>query len=411
MALPKSIQTARLYLATEHPYVAGVLWNLRPVEKLGMGTMGVDEHWRLYYDPAVDQKWNEEEVCAVLFHEVNHILRNHQIDCRAKPFMHCTPPNPTCELCHEHATRWNWAGDAEINPGLRKLGFKLPQEGIFPDKFGLPDGLLAEDYYDKFDKQNQPPNGKGKGKGQGKPGGHVCGSIAGNKGEWEDQAPPSEADKLSDTEKGLIIRDVAKKIEEHVRQHGNVPAGLELWAHDILHPKVPWQKELRVSSLRNIAECAGKREYSFKRPHRRQAMNPTIMPTLRDFKPRVGIIRDTSGSMGNSDHARTLGETKGILEALGGEVVDIEVDCAVHAVKKVKSIREIKLQGGGGTDMGVGIDHAAGLKPKLDLCVVLTDGYTPWPSQPPPFKCIVVLTQAACKDQVPTWAKTIVIEN
>lgn len=419
MALPKSIQTARLFLASEHPYVASVLWNLRPVEKPGMGTMGVDEHWRMYYDPDIDSKWSEEQVCAVLFHEVNHILRNHQIDCRAKPFMHCTPYNPTCVGCHEQSQRWNWAADAEINPGLRQLGFKLPPEGIFPDKFNMPDGKLAEEYYDLFQQQNQPPSptmgpgGKGQaGKGKGQPGqgqGHTCGSIAGNPGPHED-GEPADADKLSDTEKELIIRDVAKKIEDHVKNRGNVPAGLERWADSILHPKVPWQKELRVASLRNVAEVAGRREYSYRRPHRRQALNPTIMPTLRDFKPRVGIIRDTSGSMDNDDLARTLGETKGILDALGGEVIDIEVDCQVHAVKKVKSVREVNMQGGGGTDMGIGIDHAATLRPKLDLCVVLTDGETPWPSQQPPFKCIVVLTRARCKDQVPSWAKAIVIE-
>lgn len=429
MALPKEIQTARLFLASEHPYIASVLWNLRPVEKPGIGTMGVDEHWRLYYDPAISTKWNEEQITAVLFHEVNHILRGHQIDNRARHFMHCTPPSSSCSKCAEQSMRWNWAADAEINPGLVKLGFKLPEDGIFPDKFKMPDGKLAEEYYDMFDKQNQPPppqqcgqcgNGgqskqkqQGQGQQPGQPGhqhGHGCGSVAGNKQPYED-GEPSEADKLSQTEKDLMIRDVAKKIEDHIKNRGNVPGGLEIWAQNILHPKVPWQKELRVSSLRNVAECAGKREYSYKRPHRRQACSQVLMPTLRDFKPRVGIIRDTSGSMGSDDHARTLGETRGILEALGGEVIDIEVDCAVHGVKKVRSVKEVKIQGGGGTDMGVGIDHAATLKPKLDLVVVLTDGYTPWPSNPPPFKCIVVLTQGQAKNQVPGWAKVIVIEN
>jgi hypothetical protein len=95
MALPKAIQTARLFLASEHPYVAGVLWNLRPVEKPGIATLGVDEHWRLYYDPAIESKWTEEEITGVLFHEVNHILRDHVLEHRAKPFMHCFPSMPS----------------------------------------------------------------------------------------------------------------------------------------------------------------------------------------------------------------------------------------------------------------------------------------------------------------------------
>jgi predicted metal-dependent peptidase len=415
MALPKEIQTARLFLASEHPYIASVLWNLRPVEKPGIGTMGVDEHWRLYYDPAIGEKWTEQEITGVLFHEVNHILRGHQIDNRAKPYMHCTPPNQSCAKCHEHSQRWNWAADAEINPGLQKLGFKLPEDGIYPSKFGLPDGLLSEEYYDLFDKQKMPPPcqhgqgqpGNGKGPKHPHPG---CGGVAGNKQTYED-GEPAEADKISDTEKDLMIRDVAKKIEDHVKNRGNVPAGLERWADQLLHPKVNWRKELKASARRQLNEVAGKREYSFKRPHRRQSISKTILPTLRDFNPRIGVIRDTSGSMSDKDLARSISETRGILDSMGGTVVDIEVDCQVHAVKEIKKVREIKLQGGGGTDMGVGIDHAATLKPALDICVVITDGYTPWPSTQPPFKCIVVLTQEGTQKDVPSWAKTIVVND
>jgi predicted metal-dependent peptidase len=412
MALPKEIQTARLYLASEHGYIAGILWNLRPVEKPGIGTMGVDEHWRLYYDPAISAKWSEAEITGVLFHEVNHILRNHGVTQRAAPFMHCTPFNEKCSSCRENAVRSNWAADMEINPGQVKIGFHLPSEGIFPSKFGMPDGKLYEEYYEMLQNQNQPSKDKGKG---GKCTIHIegvegCGSVAGNKQPWED-GEPSEADKISQTEKDLIIRDVAKKIEDHIKNRGSVPGGLERWAHDILHPKVNWRKELRVSARRQLNECAGKREYSYKRPHRRQATSPTLLPTLRDFNPRIGVIRDTSGSMGDSDIARSIAETRGIIETLGASIIDIEVDCAVHATKKVSSVREIKLVGGGGTDMGVGINHAAGLRPKLDLCVVITDGYTPWPSTPPPFKTIVILTQGSAKESVPSWAKVIVIEN
>jgi predicted metal-dependent peptidase len=179
----------------------------------------------------------------------------------------------------------------------------------------------------------------------------------------------------------------------------------------LLHPKVNWRKELKASARRQLNEVAGKREYSFKRPHRRQSISKTILPTLRDFNPRIGVIRDTSGSMSDKDLARSISETRGILDSMGGTVVDIEVDCQVHAVKEIKKVREIKLQGGGGTDMGVGIDHAATLKPALDICVVITDGYTPWPSTQPPFKCIVVLTQEGTQKDVPSWAKTIVVND
>ena len=46
--------------------------------------------------------------------------------------------------------------------------------------------------------------------------------------------------------------------------------------------------------------------------------------------------------------------------------------------------RDVELLGGGGTDMGAGLAKAAELRPRPDLIIVLTDGYTPWPSAPPP---------------------------
>ena len=420
MAIPKSIQTARMFLASEYDYVGSLLWALRPQEVPGMGTMGVDRHWHLLYDPDIDAKWSEPEVLGVLFHEINHILRNHLDNGRAAAFIHCTPFQSTCKECRETATRFNICGDLEINPGLQTLGFKLPANGQFPKNYGLPDSLLAEEYWDKL------PKNVGKEGPSYDVGGGKCGSCAGNPGEHEkgggkgsgegddegdDEGEGSGLEGISAAERELIIRDVAKKIEAAAKTRGNVPAGLDRWANDYLHPKVPWRRELRNATHRNINECAGKREYSFKRPHRRQGLSETIMPTMKDFFPRIGVIRDTSGSMNDKDIAKGIAETRGILKEMGGEVIDIEVDCAVHGVKKIKNVREVMLKGGGGTDMGVGIRHADTLRPKLDVCVVLTDGETPWPASPPSFRVIVVLTRSGSESSVPLWCKTILIND
>ena len=414
MAIPKSLQNARLFLSSEYDYVGALLWALRPKETPGLGTMGVDDDWHLYYDPAIDAKWSEPEVLGVLFHEINHILRNHTNKGRAIPFLHCNPINPKCKDCGYTAKRFNICGDLEINPGLQTLGFKLPENGQFPKNYGLPDGLLAEEYWDKLPKEVGEP-GKSYAVGSGD-----CGSCAGNPGAHEAQGKSEAGDEegegegmkgISAAERELIIRDVAKKIEEAAKSRGNVPAGLDRWAKEYLHPKVPWRRELRNVTHRNLNECAGKREYSYKRPARRQGLNEIIFPTMKDFFPRIGIIRDTSGSMSDKDLSRSVAETAGILKEMGGEVIDIEVDCQVHAVKRVKSIREIELKGGGGTDMGVGIDHAAGLKPRLDIIVVITDGETPWPASPPPMKCIVVLTRSGSQGSVPSWAHTILVND
>jgi predicted metal-dependent peptidase len=69
----------------------------------------------------------------------------------------------------------------------------------------------------------------------------------------------------------------------------------------------------------------------------------------------------------------------------------------------------VKPLGGGGTDMGVGIKAADELTPRHGAIVVLTDGYTPWPTTPPRGPCIVVLIGSGgdVASRIPAWATVV----
>jgi predicted metal-dependent peptidase len=116
--------------------------------------------------------------------------------------------------------------------------------------------------------------------------------------------------------------------------------------------------------------------------------------------------------------ARALAEVDGILTRAGlrrGAPV-LAVDTAVQTVRRVASARQVPLAGGGGTDMAQGIEAAAKLRPRPTIIVVLTDGFTPWPAQPPPGTRVVVglLTQATIglrAPNAPDWARTILIDE
>ncbi len=89
--------------------------------------------------------------------------------------------------------------------------------------------------------------------------------------------------------------------------------------------------------------------------------------------------------------------------SLVGEVLLLSVDAEVHGGKqRLRRVAEVRLAGGGGTDMAKGIEAA--LEERPDLIVVLTDGHTPWPTTPPPVPVIV-----ACSTDVPVpeWATVV----
>jgi predicted metal-dependent peptidase len=404
--LPKELQIARTILSRKHPYVAAILWSVSFKPMPGIGTLGVDKHWRCIYDPAVLQKWTQEEIVGVVFHEINHLIRDHPM--RSEAIVGLDPsikPENLSDEIKNNLMVMNLAEDAEINPDLLKCGFKLPGEPMLPSAIPAKDGLLAEEYYRLF-----PPKrlNKTTGIGHGK-----CGSCAGNPNSGEEDAP-AKGQGISKGEQELIKRSVAKEIEQAGKTRGDIPAGLQRWADALLHPQVKWSKELASVVRRSIIEVMGKQDYTYKRPSRKAGClgQQIITPGTKAFTPNVAMIIDTSGSMGTEDLQKAIAECKGVLRALGGSgygITEIAVDCAVTVKKKVRTVGQVNLAGGGGTDMRIGLRAAEELKPIPHVVVVVTDGYTPWPTEASPFKTIVVLTQEGARDQVPEFFKCIVV--
>jgi predicted metal-dependent peptidase len=123
-------------------------------------------------------------------------------------------------------------------------------------------------------------------------------------------------------------------------------------------------------------------------------------------EPRVSIVVDTSGSMGQEDLEMAVGEIKGILAAMGNRTAKYYAcDAAVHIAKQIQSVTQVEFKGGGGTDMCVGIQRAVDDRPKPDILVVITDAYTPWPEKAPPCKMVACVVNESEKG--PAYAKTV----
>lgn len=261
--------------------------------------------------------------------------------------------------------------------------------------------------------QTSDPGGQPQGGGSPAPGAGNCGSCAGGpRREWELPSPAeSGIDGVGQIEAEVIMSEVAKEIQRHARERGSVPASLKRWADQFVQPsKTDWRKLLAAHIRRAAAARYGSSDYSLRRISHRAAARGIIQPGMVTPDPNIAVVLDTSGSMGDKELAAAVSEVQGILRSIGvREITLIDVDAKAHRTRKVSTLRRIELTGGGGTDMRVGIDAALKLKPRPELIVVLTDGYTPWPDNPPPVPVVVGLV--AGDVQVPSWAKKVVVEQ
>lgn len=452
-----AIRAARLRLERDRPYLAQALWSLQLVERPGIGTLAVDEWWRLYYDPEALERW-DQQLDGVLYHEICHLLREHADRLRAVED-------------HDLANR---AADAEINDDLLEEGVELPGGMITPDSLGFPSHRLAEEYVEllsKTPRDQTPGGGAGQGGGGGEsradqssalagagpnrqgdcaaagsspaatqgvtgslaatgggadgsmaapgpatpplpspaPGQGRCGSCAtGHREAWEDGPPAGgNAPGLSRVEGQLTRRAVAEAVRrEASRGIGTVPGHMGRWADALLSPRVDWRRELAASFRRAVAQAAGAVDYSYRRPSRRQGcMGDVVVPSLHCPVPEVAMVVDTSGSMGTDQMSFALAEVRGVLQACGGGGVRVlSCDALAGACRRVFRAGQVELVGGGGTDMGAGIAAALALRPRPEVVIVVTDGETPWPDAAPPARVIVVVVGAGT---CPPWAKEI----
>ena len=124
----------------------------------------------------------------------------------------------------------------------------------------------------------------------------------------------------------------------------------------------------------------------------------------------VSIVVDTSGSMGQEDLDAALSEVDGVLRSTGvsrHQVRVLSCDAASSAPVRVRSVRDIRLTGGGGTDMRVGIAAAARTRPAPHVIIVLTDGDTPWPARPGAARLVCAIISRDTPHDTPPWAVTV----
>jgi predicted metal-dependent peptidase len=391
----RALQAARVRAAYQRAYFAPALFNLIPVRTDLIASVAVDARWRLYYNDDWLASHTVEENAAVLIHEVSHLLREHDARRHA------------AAVTNERL--WNTAADCEINDDLIAEGLPLPHNPPTPQRFGLRPGENAETYYRQLRKPQE----------DGDAGGHAddaalscpdCGSGAhGERRPWElpdDDGSPGGVPGVDPVKAKLVQREVAHHILDTTGEAGDAPLGWKRWAQTILAPQVDFMATIRHAVRKALHNSTiGRYDRTYRRPHRRQpAYGEFLMPSFHQPRPRPGFLIDTSSSMQDTQLSRAVAELGGLTRQLGygAEVIVACCDVVVHDVKRVFSAAQLELVGGGGTNVGAGIDWFA-QHATIDLLVIVSDCQTPWPAPAPPFP---VLTIRVGDGAPPPWGDT-----
>lgn len=350
------IEKAKVQLVLHHPFFASTVLRrkIEIVESPGY-TASVNLSGKIRFGREWLEKLTLQQTIFVMAHETMHYV-----------------------LLHFLRTKWrkprqaNQAMDKVINDILKTSGVgDAPEEGIFQD------GAREFAWEQLYDEDGQ--KGGGSGDGEYQPGSGLD-DLSG-------EGAPEKIEELVDA-----IRSELAQAMQVAKSCGKVPAGLDRLIGDIINPVTPWHQLLERWMTGYV-----KADITWARP-RKSMMDVAYFPS-QNKHPSMGtmaIIADSSGSI-SAEIPHFVGHLNKIMEDCAPEkVYFLHVDAKVHQVDEFTEddlpIRIKNLKGGGGTDMGAGLRWLQEKGIDVDACIVLTDGYTPWPEKAPLFPLAILCT-------------------
>ncbi|MDQ1696717.1 MAG: hypothetical protein QOJ03_2070 [Frankiaceae bacterium] len=393
---------ARVWAVRAAPYLATSLLSMRPVvtspqrdvagDPASLQSFPADTSWHVYVDPDVLEATPPAVVGAWLLHHVSHLLRGHAARGRAITGDESPAGSRTRSPGQR---RWNLAADLEIDDDV-PLGARPP---TLPDAstFRLQTGMTAEQYWARLPAEDLAVRTA-----------VDCGSGAdGRPRPWDRGAIG-----LAEADLALRRHEAAREIAARARVAADVPSGWQRWAGAVLEPVVDWRRELASLLRRGAGEVAGRVDFTYRRPSRRAAVvTDVVLPGLRQPAPEVAIVIDTSASISDRQLSRALAEVDGVVTSLGVARHRLRVlscDAAASEAVRLWDATQVRLVGGGGTDLGRGLEAVALLRPAPDIVVVLTDGATDWPTESP-VRARVIVGLLESDAWVPPWATAVSI--
>lgn len=231
------------------------------------------------------------------------------------------------------------------------------------------------------------------------PGIRSCDDLTEERTQGADEA---DIEKVSPVSQNMARNNTKTRMIDHMnstqtRGYGTSDDFIKNMIKLMSPPKVDWRELLRRAVSNAYSDTMiGRSHTSYKKVNRRYTQGKIIFPGVVDMIPTTMFAIDTSGSMGKNDYESLLTEIESIIQHSARSRSNMKVfsvDTTVKDVKPVRSVSEINLMGGGGTDMSVAFAYANQLskKERPNIFILGTDGYTDW------NRVIAQLTSASYK--------------
>lgn len=356
--LDSVLSVLRTRLCTRTPFLGSLLLFAETVASESIRTAATNGR-QILINPQFFEGLSLDEQEAVLLHEVLHAALLH----------------PSRGL-GRNAKRWNIAADIVVNGILMREGFALPKDHVRVqalERFSVEEvyDLLEQSPWDKKDFPLASP----------------------------DLLPMPESG--DESVPGSLGQEQAQATEDHWRNaveqagimaetllQGHLPASLERELQTIKGGQLNWRHYLWRYLVRTPID--------FRDFDRRFIGKRMYLETLEDETVHVAVAVDTSGSINNQQIQVFLSEVQSILLSYPQLRCELYyADAAIHGPYPVTPYGSLPTPiGGGGTDFRpffakLEQDHSPWV---TTVAVYLTDGFGRFPSQPPSFPVLWVIT-------------------
>lgn len=283
------------------------------------------------------------------------------------------------------------AMDYRINAMLveSRIG-TMPADALYDPKIAeAKEGVF--DIYGKVYTQddNGGPSNPGKQPGHGNAqgqNGFDPGGLAPPGATQQGQSPGQAAAQRNPQQWAMEVATAARL--ESQRTQGKVPGALQHAFEEILNPTIPWTDHIETICKRLM----GSGSYNWKKPDRRFIGRDLWLPGRGGSGSGWLVVwGDTSGSIGNDDLNKYLGEMRGLIEEMKPErLTVIWCDAKIHHIDDIKDLADLDaikargVGGRGGTDIDPvfeWISEQRGETP--DMFIGMTDGKFTFPEKPP----------------------------